>query len=324
MTKMSKYLPIDESLREYQNHKRDYDLKDPFAVRIRQFVGWLHNYYEGAVFLTQDMLDDWATRHPAEAWNSYANRLSAVRSFLKYWEDRGYGPYEVPDAKKRKEYPHYIHMEKEDVALFFRRVDELSDNRLKEAEKYDKSSYRYIQNMVSSLTMPVSSRLLYSSGMRCTEIRLLKTSSADLSEGVIHIHTDETKGYVERLVAVHKSLMPLLVEYDARMQEIVPDREFFFANACGGSLSAWWYLHLFRTCWPGDSRIVQTGFRHNYAIENVIRMDASSPLEMYLLSKAMGHTSLKRTKYYLHLTPAFYDILVRPELSLHLKDENEK
>ena len=322
---VDKLLPIDISVVGYQQFKQDYNLKDPTARRICQFAGWIQRHYGDEEYLTQDMLDDWAIQNKSEAWNSYCNRISAIRSFLGFWEKRGYGPYEIPDAKKRKEYPVYTHMEKEDVARFFQNVDAMSDARYMEAQKYEEGSYRYRQNMVSALAIPVYSRLLYSSGMRCTEVRLLRRDSVNLSDGIIHIHTSETKGYSERFVAIHDSLIPLMREYDARVQMIVPEREFFFVNAYGRNLSEWWYSHLFRVCWPGDPAIVQTGFRHNFAIENLIRMDdATSQLEMYTLSRAMGHTSLKRTKYYLHLTPAFYDILVSPETSLNLTYGNEK
>lgn len=304
------------SLADYQAQKKDLGLKDPEATSARLFVDWIHRHFDGEDNLTQEMFDVWCVRRETEAWNTYANRVSRVRSFLWYYIKRGYGPYSLPVVKKRKEHPYFEAIEDEDLRVYFANIDALSDLYAAKAAKMKTQGRRSLQCQIAALVIPVYSRLLYSSGVRVLEIRMLRRASVNLKDGVIHIHVEETKGYGERLVALDPLMLELMKDFDRRMDELLPNREFFFSNADGGHYSDKWYETVFRTCWPelpnpSQSRTVATDFRHNYAIENLKRMALSetSEKEMFILSRSMGHTTLKRTKYYMHFTPSLFDVI---------------
>lgn len=62
--------------------------------------------------------------------------------------------------------------------------------------------------------VPVFFRLLYSTGMRTTEARLLRVEDVDLQSGVINIRY--TKSIDEHRVALHESMWSLLQMYNVK------------------------------------------------------------------------------------------------------------
>ncbi|MCM1141471.1 MAG: tyrosine-type recombinase/integrase [Muribaculum sp.] len=64
------------------------------------------------------------------------------------------------------------------------------------------------------LELPVFFRLLYSSGMRTTEARLLERRDVNLQNGVITIR--HTKSLDEHRVALHETMRNALAAYDLR------------------------------------------------------------------------------------------------------------
>lgn len=66
--------------------------------------------------------------------------------------------------------------------------------------------------IINRIEIPVLFRLLYSSGLRINEVRLLRTKDVDLNVGIIHVR--HTKGYNEHIVALHQSMLKLIHQYD--------------------------------------------------------------------------------------------------------------
>lgn len=80
-----------------------------------------------------------------------------------------------------------------------------------ECDKYVISSRikgKAMCRQLNLLELPVYFRLLYSTGMRTNEARLLKCSDVDLSCGVININ--QTKGFDQHRVVLHESMRVLL------------------------------------------------------------------------------------------------------------------
>lgn len=84
------------------------------------------------------------------------------------------------------------------------------------------------------MTVPVFFRLLYSSGMRTTEVRLLHRKDIDLQSGIIKIK--QTKGHMEHYVVLHDTMLELMKIYDKAIEKLQPNRTYFL-NATNQSVT---------------------------------------------------------------------------------------
>ena len=160
--------------------------------------------------------------------------------------------------------------------------------------------------------MPVYFRLLYSTGMRTNEARLLARSDINLDEKVIGIR--QTKGEQQRHVVIHPTLLPILQRYDFTVDKLCPNREYFFPSPYGGCLTNGWLTVIFREMWDARNTSHATAyeFRHHYAIVNINRwqdMGFESYDHLLYLSKSMGHTTVESTRGYYAIVPALADTL---------------
>jgi integrase len=171
-------------------------------------------------------------------------------------------------------------------------------------------------NALSSRTRrivaPVFFRLLYSSGIRTCEARMLTVGDVDLAQGVLCIR--QSKGPNQHYVALHETMVDLLREYDRAIRTLYPERLHFFPASRGPHLSKDWVTQTFHAIWrqvsPSDA--VPYAFRHHYAVENINRWIGEGfgfYSKLVYLSKSMGHATLESTKYYFHLVPAMAGIL---------------
>ena len=78
-------------------------------------------------------------------------------------------------------------------------------------------------------------RLLYSTGMRTTEVRLLRVIDVDIPHAVINIR--KSKNSIEHFVALHPETAALLENYDAVAEKVMPIREIYFpySRNCTGN-----------------------------------------------------------------------------------------
>lgn len=162
------------------------------------------------------------------------------------------------------------------------------------------------------ITFPVIFRLLYSSGIRTTEVRLLLRENVDLQNGILDIKY--SKGPNQHYVVLHDSMLGIMRRYDETASELVPGRIYFFSTVSNGHYSADWVTYHFKKLWKraNSSDVTPYQLRHNYAIEN-INSWVGKGFDFYdkfvFLSKSMGHVTLESTKYYYSIVPALSQIL---------------
>ena len=87
-------------------------------------------------------------------------------------------------------------------------------------------------SVIKKLILCVIFRLMYCPGLRPKEARLLKKNEVELEQGILNI--TESKGHDQHFVALHKSIVSILREYDRRMDELVPGRVYFFPSGKDG------------------------------------------------------------------------------------------
>jgi integrase len=162
------------------------------------------------------------------------------------------------------------------------------------------------------ITIPVFFRLLYSSGIRTFEARMLRIEDVDLHHGILNIRY--SKGRTQHYVVLHDSMTELLKTYNTAIQKQYPHRNYFFPARGNTFHTRQWVQTNFRELWNkyNSSHATAYEFRHHYAMKNINRWTEEGfgfDAKLLYLSKSMGHSTLESTKYYYSLVPTMADIL---------------
>ena len=249
---------------------------------------------------SQEMIDKWCGRRDTESNNSCRARINAVTALVQYARSRGHTNL-VPPVAPRTERSAYIPhaFTDEELSNFFDACDNLNG-----IESPASRSRR--------ITVPVFFRLLYSSGIRTTEARRLRTEDVDLERGIINVRV--TKGYSRHFIALHDTMSELLRKYDAAIRGIYPLRVYFFPASENKGHTAVWAERNFRECWFKNNKAhaIPYELRHHYATANInnwVDDGFGFDAKFLYLSKSMGHSVIESTKYYYSLIPRLSDIL---------------
>lgn len=266
------------------------------------FYNYCRKNYPPAEQLTQEMIDSWCKKRLTENNNSCASRISVIISFVQYTNSRELTQLQIPETPARFPSTYIPHaFSNEELQKFFDACDNIA--------------YRkHIGCRNRKATIPVFFRLLYSSGIRTTEARLLRVNDVNLETGVLSIR--ETKGQNQHYVVLHDSTCDMLKQYDRKISKLYPKRTYFFPTIDDKAHTANWVAENFRRLWVSVNAEHATAYqlRHHYAIENINRMINSGfgfHSDFIYLSKSMGHKNLKNTAYYYALAPVLADILYK-------------
>jgi len=272
-----------------------------YEPNLKLFDGYIAGNYPEACVLTQEMAKAWCAKRETETNNSCRSRIYVVVSFIKYLRERNITDInlsEIPRKEKRTYIPHAF----TDVELkgFFRECDVIS--------VYNNNPSHKLRKIV----VPVFFRLLFSSGMRTIEVRLLKRADVDLDNGIVSVR--DSKGYDQHHVVMHDSMAELMQRYDVVADNLIPDRTYFFPSLYDKPHPKGWVIWNFNTLWSKVSSADATAYelRHNYATHNINKWagnDFGFDDKLLYLSKSMGHRSIEETKRYFSIIPALSNIL---------------
>lgn len=246
--------------------------------------------------ISREVCDLWCKKRPYESPANQSSRISTMRVFCRYLNDLGINAYVPPSGitKHPAKYDAHIYTDDE-LRRFFAEVD-------KSVSIPSECPYR-------ALVMPVFFRILYTSGLRVSELRLLKVKDFNLEEGCLHI--SNAKNHKERLVPVHKSLVAKSVELKQLIHSSSDENEYFFMLKPGRPMTLGNVYRNFRR-YIDKAEISHTGngprvhdFRHTYCV-NLLRKwsDEGKDFMAYLpyMKTMLGHESFTETAYYLKLT----------------------
>ncbi|MGN0273227.1 MAG: tyrosine-type recombinase/integrase [Chordicoccus sp.] len=313
---MNKNLTRREWFADYEDFREAYRYKRLEDDEVHNLLNWCDRNYPDDAHLTQEMLDVWGKRHENETEWAYGHRASTVNGFLRHVNSHGGGPYKLFDYNWSKGGVEPALFSRKEMMNFFRAVDEYAPS------PNCRSVKARFQSKINNIQLPVIFRMLYSTGIRVNEIRWLNREDVDLEHGTVHVR--RSKGYIERMMALHPTMLALLKEYDALMRKLMPDATAFFPSDEGGFHNRMWLNKYFKIFWykynprpkKGERPVVAYAFRHNYAIENIMRWDQHSgdaDKRLVALSRSMGHVYIESTQYYFHLVPRFADVLEETE-----------
>jgi len=274
------------------------DVDKRSLVYFDRFCTERYPYYNG---ISQEMIDGWCRKRETELNISCIRRTNTIVALIRYLQDRGLAnlqPPTIPVGEKRTYIPHAFTVE--ELEKFFRECD----RRAMGVQKSNRAE--------KALIAAVVFRLLYSSGLRTVEARLLRTENVDLAHGVVDIKY--SKGHDQHYVVLHDSMAVILRQYDAAIRRIYPEREYFFPGDSTQPLYQEWMPLTFRRIWDSvnGSHAVPYDLRHNYATTNINRwVDKGFDFhdKLTYLSKSMGHKTSEGTRYYYSMVPALSAVL---------------
>ena len=139
--------------------------------------------------------------------------------------------------------------------------------------------------------------LMYSSGVRASEVTGLKIADVDFTGGVAKVMG---KGSKERMVPIGRTALKYMENFLKAVRPFLvkEQTEYFFVNNKGGKLNyvpllEW--IHKF--CKDNDVNVTPHTFRRSCATE-LLKADAN----MYHIKELLGHESLDTLKHYAKLT----------------------
>lgn len=298
-----------KELRDLVNYKRSlgckYDTEERAFLRIDQFL-IKQNIQEKC--LTKEIVEKWCTKTSWESTTNCNTRISQMRVVCSYLNDLGYPVYVPPKfiTHHGRKYNAHIYTDDE-LHRFFAEVD--------------KSISLPFECPYRSLIMPVFFRILYTSGMRISELRLLQVKDFDLDNGVIKVVN--AKNHKERLIPVNPDLVEKCREIKEQIHKNSSENEFFFMQYPGRAMTLQNLYHNFRR-YLENAGISHTGcgprihdFRHTYCV-NLLRKWTSEGRDLLVwlpyMKTMLGHETFDETAYYLKLTAVMY-----PDIRLKLQ-----
>lgn len=307
----------NKTLDEWYKDYRDFRVSHGFSIVnvkciLKSFVNWCHKHYPDEYYLTQEMINEWGTKRDTEDDITFMSRTSPINAFIRHINLRG-GDLQKIERETNFHSPPPRSITEEELKNVFRAADEM--------KILSPTHSKYRESLVRALEMPVLLRLMYSSGLRPPEIRLLERKNVDLENGLITIRAG--KGYNERLVALDWKVNELLKVYDQKMQDVIPDRLAFFPDCSGGYRSN----YSLSTCWrslcdkynqdtkgkKGKHGLVIYSLRHLYITRNVEKLPQNGwekDIHLLALSRSAGHSKVNTTiKHYYHLTARSGELL---------------
>jgi integrase len=299
---ISSLAPLMHAFVSYRKASRHWN-EASYELNLSLFDKYCDKHFFGASELSQDMVNSWCTQRKTETNNSCRSRIYPVVSFIRYLRKRGMTTVTEPTIPRKEPRGYIPHAFTEtELQNFFIACDSIPAVPSTE------------EQLSRRMTVPVFFRLLYSSGIRTNEARMLMRNDVGLDSGVVNIRY--SKGHVQHYIVLHNSMLLLMRQYDDAISRMYPDRLYFFParKRNGGFHTASWVQKNFKKMWHKHNcgKVVPYELRHNYAIENINRwtdVGIDFNAKLLYLSKSMGHSVVESTKYYYSLVPRLVDII---------------
>jgi len=289
-------------------HKRALGFKYSTEARLlRIFSEFSAGYDLSECKLPKDLVSDWSERRLNEKVGTNENRISVLRQFALYLEERGYRvcmPV-IPRNIDQFSFTPYIFSHGELSAIF-----ETSD-RL----KIRKHPFSNMQKV-----FPVIIRMLYGCGLRISEAINLRVADLDLNEGILTIK--DSKFGKHRLVPMSDSLTLICRDYFMQARPCSCREDYFFSQKDGSPMTRDSVYRRFRdVLWKSGISHGGKGkgprlhdLRHSFAVHS-LKMQADNGIDLYcslpVLSAYLGHNSVEATEKYIRLTEEMYPELVK-------------
>ena len=253
-----------------------------YRIDLKQFQAYLNR--TNACFTEKETLNGYLeTLHIRYAPATVKRKIATLKAFFHYLARKDYAdnPFHKLDVSFREpqRLPRYVplHCMQDLIALLYKKYNQ-ADTTPKRKE---------ILRDIAVL------ELLFSTGIRISELCLLPASSIDLPAREMKIFG---KGAKERLLQLDRRAVQSLTRYrNAYAKEI--DREgYFFIGSRGGHLSdqaVRYMINKYTEQLPYKIHITPHMFRHTFA-KSLLEQD----VDIRIIQPILGHSSIKTTERY--------------------------
>lgn len=274
---------------EFCRHQKQLDKKTLKAYRIdlNQFCQQIQA--DTPSHITTNMLESYiATLHEQFKPKTAKRKIASMKAFFHYLEYRNIlevNPFNKIQTKFREPLilPKTIPLHTIEVLLSYM-------YRQKDAAQ-SAYQHRCILRDISAI------ELLFSTGMRISELCSLKPADIDLYDGNILIYG---KGAKERMIQIgNENVTHILEEYQYEYQNQIKSCGYFFVNRIGVRLSEQSVREIIKkyTCAAGiELHITPHMFRHSFAT-SLLEAD----VDIRYIQKMLGHSSINVTEIYTHV-----------------------
>jgi site-specific recombinase XerD len=297
---------LTRQVEEYISYKRSLGYKITVeAEELRRFSAFAETVGH-AGSLTNELAMRWASLKSNYSRFYMARRLETVHTFAKYIS--AFDPCaQIPQlgvfGRCHGRISPYIYSDEEVLLL------------IAEAKKL------FSPDGIRAYTVSTAIGLLRSTGLRVSELTLLKTEDVHLTEGYLFINSSKFKK--DRIVPLHPTVTEALTNYrDFIVKKLGRrnDEDYFFVNSYGRKFNTRAFEYAFNLIRPILSvNTVRNNlrnfrlydFRHTFACETVRhRLEAGEDVnqKLYRLSAYMGHVKPADTYWYISATPELLSI----------------
>lgn len=246
--------------------------------------------------ITENLFHKWIQIRENEAVSTQQKRYTAIHGFSQFLIKSGYNNiYDSENIVYKKEnYIPHIYTSNE-IDLIFETVDNL---------KFTNRQCIYDHHKM----LPIVLRLLYSTGMRISEVLNLKLKDFDKHTGSIFIF--DSKNHISRRIVVSNSMQSVLVNYIDESSFNSTDDYLFH----GKDYRKYNYNSVserFRQIMKelnnlnNAKRLRLHDMRHTFTVTALEKMEEQG-YNLYtslpLLTKYLGHKSITETEYYIRFT----------------------
>ena len=293
---------LARQIEEYISYKRSLGFQIKIeAEELRRFAAYTRNIgYSGS--LTSELAIQWATLKDSYSLWYRARRLETIHTFAKYiiaFDPCAQIPQTGVFGKCHTRTAPYIYTDEEISSLM------------------DEAKNLFCPDGIRSYTVSTAIGLLRSTGLRVSELTLLKNKDVRLADSCLFINSSKFKK--DRIVPLHLTTTSALEAYSLFIAEKLGARDinsYFFVSSYGRRFNTRAFEYAFkliRTALypetmvkPGTRNIRLYDIRHTFACETIrewLETGQDANQKLYLLSTYMGHVKPEDTYWYLSATP---------------------
>lgn len=257
-----------------------------YKIDLLQFQAYLQS--DNLSFLEKNNIGNYLeTLHQKYAPASVKRKIATLKAFYHYLERKEYAdnPFRKIDVSFREpqKLPRYVPLHI---------IQELMDIVCQE-QIAAKSEFHKKQALKDLAII----ELLFSTGIRISELCCLPAASIDLEAGEMKIYG---KGAKERLLQLDFAVIKTLAKYQHVFQEQINREGYFFTSARGGHLtdqSVRYMINKYTRKASGNTHITPHMFRHTFA-KSLLEQD----VDIRIIQPILGHSSIKTTERYTYVS----------------------
>ena len=286
---------LSPTIKEYIEHRKLLGYNGRQEEYLAMFDAYYSEYYPDLTTLTKESVRGWVSYEISRGRGGMYNKIGAVRMLALYM---GNGSYILPTkaVSKKPVCVPYI-LTDDELSRLFAAADDIKGQ----------------TNKTIKLMFPTLLRLLYTCGLRPTEVRLIKRNNINFDTGEILI--EKTKGHKERIVVMSDDMLVQCQKYDVIRSIANPQSEYFFVREDDAPLPNYHLDYIFKRCWRQANPNVPKNMLPKLRPYDMRHRFASAILQKWLNEKRdfyamlpylrafMGHEQLSDTAYYIHLLP---------------------